>query len=343
MKKISQKQIIEAIISEARAIKRKKELFKEAQKINQELKQLNEYGHPGAMLGFGFKNSNSPSPVMGLATSSPYEEMKPEECNDCKLDQFPKLEKDIEDIKNIEGDSFEDNLSESDDVETLKQENKELKEKINQIYETLNNLNEGFFGNVKAGLQGMKAGVKSAVQAGKEAGQQQYQQTKQSQQIEDTKQKAIKALQNKMAELNKSGQVYNFKRDIQSVLQPFGLQYSGKGKQIVPLAEGEEPMDMTEDELNEMFGKLGSMIGGAAKKIGNDIAGAANKAVGAVKQYGQNIAGAAQAAGQQYDVAQADKAATAQAQQQKMQQNAQINANMFNSAISALQNYQPTK
>jgi hypothetical protein len=130
MKKINEKDIKNAILKEAIRIKRKKELFKEAKKINAELKQLNEEGHPGAMLGWGFKNSNSPSPVIGLATQSTYEEEKPENHEIKKLDQFAALEKDIEEYGDEDMDSEENII---DDIQSLKDENRELKEKLEKI------------------------------------------------------------------------------------------------------------------------------------------------------------------------------------------------------------------
>jgi len=130
MKKISENEIKQAIIKEALTIKRKRELFEEAKKINAELKQLNEYGHPGAMLGYGFKEYEGPSPVLGLVTPSNYEEVKPED-GGCKLDEFPKLEKDIEEI---DGGAVEA----PDEMQSLQNENKLLKEKLAQFENTVN-------------------------------------------------------------------------------------------------------------------------------------------------------------------------------------------------------------
>lgn len=129
MKKINQKDVVQAIIQEALTIKRKRELFKEAKKINEELKQLNEYGHPGVMAGYGFKAYEGPSPVLGLATQSNYEEVKPEDCEDCELDQFSSLEKDMEEF----GDLDEGDGSEVEDVQSLKDENEQLKARLAQI------------------------------------------------------------------------------------------------------------------------------------------------------------------------------------------------------------------
>ena len=142
MKKIGEKEIIQAIVNEALTIKRKKELFKEAKKINSELKQLNEYGHPGAMLGHGFAGYEGPSPVMGLVTQSNYEEDKGEGCETgCKLDQFSKLEKDIEGFGDENGEGSEMG---GEDIQTLKAENEELKSKLAKVEEILGTLNEGF-------------------------------------------------------------------------------------------------------------------------------------------------------------------------------------------------------
>jgi len=359
MKKIGQKEILDAILKEALTIKRKRELFKEAQKINEELKQLNEYGHPGAMLGWGFKNTESPNPVLGLVTPSHYEEQKPEdqtpeECG-CKLDQFPKLEKDIEEFGGEE--DVKTDSEPTDDIQSLKDENAMLREKLAAIEGALGDLNEGMFDKLKAGI----SGVKAAWQTGKQAGQQQYQQTRQSQEIETMKKKAIEALQTRMAQLNKAGRQFNFQKDIQAILKPFGLQYSKK--QIIPLAEGEEPGELMQEELDELFGKYGAMIGGAAKQFGKDVKdtakaagqavkgaaqsagqavkGAAQQVAAPIQQYGQKLGAAAQAAGQEYEKGQDEKQAAAKAQAEKMQQVVQYNASMFNAAINALQKYTP--
>lgn len=138
MKKIGKKEIITAILNEAVTIKRKKELFNEAQKINSELKQLNEV-HPGALLGWGFKNSNSPSPVIG---SGPIQQGmgSPEagipDGSGFKLDQFHGLEKDINDFEQHD----EENIV--DAVQKLKDENEELKAQLSQIKNAVESLNE---------------------------------------------------------------------------------------------------------------------------------------------------------------------------------------------------------
>lgn len=311
MKKIGQKEIVDAIIKEALTIKRKRELFKEARKINEELKQLNEDGHPGAMLGWGFKNSVSPSPVMGLVTPSNYEEQKPEDAEDCgcKLDQFPKLEKDIDEF----GEEGEDvSVEPVDDIQALKDENQELKEKLAQIQDALGALNEGMFDKVKAGWQGLKAGVKAGVKAGKEAGQQQYQQTKQAQEIEAKKQSVISQLSQAKAQALKTGQIDW--SGIQKMLSQIGYKYvGGATPSVIPLEEGEE-MGMTEG-LEE---GLGGFIKGAAQKFGGDIAkgvgnvagkvaGAAQKAAGKIGQYAADIKAAGQQASTAQDQAKAEK------------------------------------
>lgn len=314
MKKIGQKEIVDAIIKEALTIKRKRELFKEARKINEELKQLNEYGHPGAMLGWGFKNSESPSPVMGLVTPSNYEEQKPEETEDCgcKLDQFPKLEKDIDEFgeEGEEGEGITDEPV--DDIQALKDENQELKEKLAQIQDALGALNEGMFDKVKAGWQGLKAGVKAGVEAGKEAGQQQYQQTKQAQEIEAKKQSVISQLSQAKAQALKTGQIDW--GGIQKMLSQIGYKYvGGATPSVIPLEEGEE-MGMTEG-LEE---GLGGFIKGAAQKIGGDIAkgvgnvagkvvGAAQKAADKVGQYAADVKAVGQQASAAQDQAKAEK------------------------------------
>ena len=314
MKKIGQKEILDAILKEAITIKRKRELFKEAQKINQELKQLNEYGHPGAMLGWGFKNSDSPSPVMGLATPSNYEEEKPKECG-CKLDQFPKLEKDIDEFGE-EGENINEPV---EDVQSLKDENKELKEKLAQIQDAIGALNEGMFDKIKAGWQGLKTGVKTGVQAGKEAGQQQYQQTQQAQEIEARKQNVISLLSQAKANALKQGKI-NWP-EIQKLLSQIGYKYvGGATPSVVPLEEG-ETMGMTEG--------LGGFIKGAAQKIGGDITkgigGAVNKVAGAaqnvankVGQYATDVKAAGQQTSDVQDQTKAQQAADA-AEQQKSQ------------------------
>jgi len=140
MKKISQKEIVQAIITEALTIKRKKQLFEEAKKINSELKQLNEYGHPGVMAGFGFKDYQGPSPVLGLVTPSNYEEQKPEgeDCG-CKLDQFPKLEKDIDSFGTEDG-VVGDDTAAVNDVQAIKDEIEDIKAKLTQLGDSLGSL-----------------------------------------------------------------------------------------------------------------------------------------------------------------------------------------------------------
>jgi len=142
MKKIGQKEILDAILMEALVIKRKKELFAEAQKINQELKTLNEeIGARTGGFGPGFASYEGPGNVMGLSTQSTYEPEEDKECS-CKLDQFPQLEKEIDGFgveeQGIEGVGDEKNL------EALTHENKELKEKLAAIQGALSSLNEGF-------------------------------------------------------------------------------------------------------------------------------------------------------------------------------------------------------
>jgi hypothetical protein len=127
MKKINQKEIIATILNEAVKIKRKKELFEDAKKINAELKQLNEERWAG--LGHGFADYKGPSPIMGLVTPSNYEEQKPED-DACKLDQFKGLERDIDDIEKEDGESTENVASA---VQQLEDENKELKAQLAQI------------------------------------------------------------------------------------------------------------------------------------------------------------------------------------------------------------------
>jgi FtsZ-binding cell division protein ZapB len=146
--KISEKEIKQDILNEALVIKRKKELFKEAQKINEELKQLNEYGHPGVMSGYGFKDYTGPSPVIGLVTPSNYEEKKPEECG-CKLDQFPKLEKDIEEFGGDENDVSPETSIDTNEVQVLKSEVEELKSKLAQFEEKIGSLNEAMSDKLK--------------------------------------------------------------------------------------------------------------------------------------------------------------------------------------------------
>ena len=159
MKKIGQKEIIQAILNEALTIKRKRELFKEAKKINSELKQLNEYGHPPTMLGPGFENSTTKMQLMGLSTPinvSPDEKEHGEDCG-CKLDQFDGLEKDMEefgDEESTEDVSGEETSSEGgDDIQALKDENQELKAQLAQIKNAVESLNEGVSGNVAKAAQ----------------------------------------------------------------------------------------------------------------------------------------------------------------------------------------------
>jgi len=142
MKKIGQKEILEAILSEALIIKRKKELFKEAQKINQELKQLNEeIGARTGGFGPGFASYKGPSAIMGLQTRSEYEPEENKECG-CKLDQFPQLEKDMEGF-DLETGKEEGSSIEGKSMESLAHENEELKEKLAKIQTAISSINEG--------------------------------------------------------------------------------------------------------------------------------------------------------------------------------------------------------
>lgn len=331
MKKIGQKEILDAILKEALTIKRKRELFKEAQKINQELKQLNEgglhpghgEGHPGALLGWGFKGTDSPSPVMGLVTPSHYEEEKPEECG-CKLDEFPKLEKDIEEFGGIEDEPSIDGEPMDDNIESLKAENEELKEKLAQIQNAFEGLNEGMFDKLKAGWQGLKAGVKTGVQAG----QQQYQQTQQAQELQAKRQEVISLLSQAKAKALQQGKIDW--QEIQRILSQVGYKYiGGATPSVVPLEEG-EAMGMTED-LEE---GLSGFLKGAAQKVGGDIkkgvgnvagkvagavTGAAQNVASKVGQYTSDIKTAGQQASAAQDQARAEKA-DAEAEQQKQQE-----------------------
>jgi cell division septum initiation protein DivIVA len=251
---------------------------------------------------------------MGLATQSPYEEVKPEEDEncDCKLDEFPKLEKDINDFGE-EGEEGEEISDEPvDDIQALKDENQELKEKLAQIQDAIGALNEGMFDKIKAGWQGVKAGVQAGVQAGKEAGQQQYQQTKQAQEIETQKQNVISQLSQAKSKALKTGQI-NWS-EIQKMLSQIGYKYvGGATPSVIPLEEGEE-MGMAEG-LEEGFG---GFLKGAAQKIGGDIAkgvgnvagkvaGVAQKAAGKVGQYTADIKAAGQQASTAQDQAKAEK------------------------------------
>jgi len=331
MKKISQNEILQAILNEALTIKRKKELFKEAQKINKELKKLNEYGHPGAMLGHGFKNYEGPSPVMGLVTTSNYEEEKPEgeECG-CELDQFPKLEKDIEEFGGDENEI--ESSSEINDIQSLKDENEKLKAQLAQIQDAVGALNEGLWDKTKAGYQAIKTGAQAAVKAGKEAGQQQYQQTRQSQDIATKKQEITSLLSQAKAKAMQNGKI-DYK-EIQNILSQAGYKYiGGANPSVVTLEEGEEVG--TIEGLEE---GLGGFLKGAAKKVGGDIskgvsnvagkvanaagnvagkvAGAAQNVVGKVGQYVSDINSAGQQGPEDQNKVNAEKAA-AQAEHQK--------------------------
>lgn len=160
MKKIGQKEILEAILMEALVIKRKKELFEEAKKINQELKMLNEeIGARTGGFGPGFANYKGASPVMGISTQSQYEpeEDKNSDCG-CKLDQFSQLEKDVEGFGSEEQET--NGSTSGNELETLAHENAELKEKLSKIENALASINEGL-------AQTTTPAAKSAPQTGK--------------------------------------------------------------------------------------------------------------------------------------------------------------------------------
>lgn len=319
-KKVKEQEILNAILKEAKNIKRKKELFEDAIKINKELKAINEEGHPGVMLGFGFKNSTTPSPVIGANNEQ-----------DNELSELNALAEEIKDIK-----EKNKNLLDKDEIiKELKQKNEELESTLMEIREKMENfLQEGLFNNLKAGFQGAKAAIKTAVKTGKEAGVQQYQQTKQAQELSNLKQKMIDAVRNKISDLNKSGINVNFQKDIQPILNSFGYQYYKK--QILPLSEGESSLEMQEEELNEIFGKFGSMFKGAANQIGKDI----NKnIVSPIKGYAQKVNNAAKEAGEKYDNDKEQRKIDQANYQEKMQQVYLYNNNMLNSIEKAIQNF----
>lgn len=142
MKKVNSELIRESIFKETLVIKRKRELFGEAKKINDELKQLNEAGHPGVMLGYGFAGPDSHKGIIGLAgrtatgSEVPFTnaENKPEEC-DCKLDQIHNLESEMGEIKeeSINGESLEEKIA------RVEKENEELKEKFTKLENAFKN------------------------------------------------------------------------------------------------------------------------------------------------------------------------------------------------------------
>lgn len=308
MKKISQKDILQTILKEALTIKRKREIFNEARKMNLELKQLNEDRWQG--LGHGFASYDGPSPIMGLQTQSNYEEVKPEEDCDCKLDQFPGLEKDMEEMGNNEETTFE---NEEDNIESLKAKNAELEDKLAQIQNALGALNEGFWDKAKAGFQGIKAGIGAGIQAGKQAGQQQYQQTQQSQEIKAKLDRVKAELNQAKANALQKGEIdYHA---IQKILAQAGYKYSGKGAQALqPLSEGEACGEAT--ALEEAFGgflkgaanKIKGDISGVAQNVGNKISGAVQNVANKASQYASDVKAAGQQSSAQQDQNTADKA-----------------------------------
>lgn len=128
MQKLGPKQIKEAIVKQALLLKRKKELYNEAKKINSELIQLNEYGHPGVMLGLGFNPEHlQKSKIGGYMDGS--EALRPVEGKG--FDALNDLEEEIGQIEQ------EEVAPENTELTQLKAENEALKQKIAEIEKAL--------------------------------------------------------------------------------------------------------------------------------------------------------------------------------------------------------------
>ena len=127
MKEINKKEIKEAILAEAKRIKRKKELFEEIKKISQEVSVLNEAGMAGS---FGFANSNDA--MNKSKTGFVQDPTQPK----------PHISKVLQDLEEeMMAQESADKLEDENDVEKLQQENSELREQLKSIEETMKKFN----------------------------------------------------------------------------------------------------------------------------------------------------------------------------------------------------------
>lgn len=114
-KKISPTQIKEAIVAKAKSIKRKKEIYSELKKLNEELSTLNELGIIGGF-GFDVPGDASKRTTTGFVNSQ-------------DLSYVKQLMADTEKEENLTKSDSESSASLKEENEKLKKELEELKAK----------------------------------------------------------------------------------------------------------------------------------------------------------------------------------------------------------------------
>jgi hypothetical protein len=117
-KKINKDDILKAIQEEAQIIKRKRELFEELKKMNSELKDLNECRGMAGTFGFKMPGDAMNKSVMGTGFEIPQD-----------ISHVSRLEKEMGGF----GDEFTGNDTQEVTLETLKQENENLKRQLAEM------------------------------------------------------------------------------------------------------------------------------------------------------------------------------------------------------------------
>lgn len=117
-KKVSTALVAEAIMAEAKAIKRKREIVEELKKFNGELSALNEVGMVGS---FGFADPNDASNKTKTGFAEPQQGLSfvKKLMDEFEQENKPAETPEAEDIKALK-----------EAIETLKSENEELKKKL---------------------------------------------------------------------------------------------------------------------------------------------------------------------------------------------------------------------
>jgi predicted RNase H-like nuclease (RuvC/YqgF family) len=122
-KKITKEDILKTITEEAYVIKRKRELFSDLKKMNEELKDLNECRGIAGTFGF-----NSSSDVMNKSANGTGFK------NPQSISYVAQLEKELGGF----GDEFSDTNINEANIEALKQENETLKKQIEEMATKIN-------------------------------------------------------------------------------------------------------------------------------------------------------------------------------------------------------------
>jgi len=115
-KKIGPATLKQAIIEEALRVKRKKEIFEEAKKLNSELASINE--NRGMVASFGFATPNDAS-----------NQTKNGFVNDNNLSHITDLAKEMAEETNLQEDVLNEVDKLKEEIAKLKEENKALKNK----------------------------------------------------------------------------------------------------------------------------------------------------------------------------------------------------------------------